>query len=187
MLCTRPVQNVSSYVIWKIEAFIEEDKDELYRGQWHLSPLQSWHLGTSHSSPNRHQLPCCVFLKFQEIEISISVWNFFPFKVILVLGKPRSLMVPSLGWAVLSPGWFDVSPKNSARDVLHEWARCDKAANHQLPRAAAFWIIPGVSMEGCSSLMQNLVQIRCSAGSVILNVTATQYTCSLNGVCYPPD
>ena len=27
-----------------------------------LSPLQSRHLGTSHSSPNHHQLPCCIFL-----------------------------------------------------------------------------------------------------------------------------
>ena len=36
---------------------------------------------------------------------------------------------------------------------------CDEAANHQLPLAAGFWIIWIVSMEECSSLMQNLVQI----------------------------
>ena len=34
----------------------------LYTGQWHLSPLQSRHLGISHSSPNGHHLPHCVFL-----------------------------------------------------------------------------------------------------------------------------
>ena len=34
--------------------------------------------------------------------------------------------------------------------------------------------------------MQNLVQICCSIRSVIVNVTATQYTCSLNGVPPPP-
>ena len=33
--------------------------------------------------------------------------------------------------------------------------------------------------------MQNCTQIRCSTRSVILNVTATQYTCSLNGVYRP--
>ena len=38
---------------------------------------------------------------------------------------------------------------------MHEWACChDKAANHQLPIAAAFWIIWIVSMEECSSLKQ---------------------------------
>ena len=30
--------------------------------------------------------------------------------------------------------------------------------------------------------MQNLMQIHCSSHSVILNVTATQYTCSVNGI-----
>ena len=55
---------------------------------------------------------------------------------------------------------------------------CDEAANHQLPIAAAFWIIWIVSVEEWSSIMQNLIQIRCSS-------TVTQYTCSLNGVYRP--
>ena len=64
---------------------------------------------------------------------------------------------------------------------MHKWAHCrDKTANHQLPIAAAFWIIRIVFTEECSSLMQNLMQIHCSTCSVILNATATQYTCSLN-------
>ena len=33
--------------------------------------------------------------------------------------------------------------------------------------------------------MQNLMQIRCSTCSVILNVTTTQYTCSLNSIYRP--
>ena len=37
----------------------------------------------------------------------------------------------------------------------------------------------------CSSLMQNWMKIRCSTCSVILNVTVTQYTCSLNGIYCP--
>ena len=61
----------------------------------------------------------------------------------------------------------------------------DKAANHQLPIALTFWIIQIVSVEECSSLTQNLMQICYSTCSVILNATATQYTCSLNGVYRP--
>ena len=104
--------------------------------------------------------------------------------MILVLGKVRSHRAPNLGYrGAESPGWFDVLPKSSAGDVMREWMRCcDKAVNHQLPRAAAFWITWIVSVEECLSLMQNLIQIRCSTRSVILNVMATQYTCSLNGV-----
>ena len=44
------------------------------------------------------------------------------------------------------------------------------------------WI---VSVEECSSLMQNLMQIFCSTHSVILNAMATQYTCPLNGIYGP--
>ena len=85
-----------------------------------------------------------------------------------------------------SPGWFDVLPKNSVRGMMHEGAYChDGAANQQLPIAAAFWIIWIVSMEECSSLMQNLMPICCSICSVILNVMATQYTCSLSCVYHP--
>ena len=69
---------------------------------------------------------------------------------------------------------------------MHEQVHCcDEAANHQLPIAVAFWITRIVSMEECSSLRQNLMQIRCSALSVILNARVTQYTCSLKGVCRP--
>ena len=66
---------------------------------------------------------------------------------------------------------------------MHERVHChDEAADRQLPIAVAFCIIQIVSVEECLSLMQNLMQICCSAPSVILNVMATQYTCSLNGV-----
>ena len=69
---------------------------------------------------------------------------------------------------------------------MHEQACCcHEAANHQLSKAVAFWIIWIVSTGECSSLMNNLIQIHCSTHSVILNVTATQYTCSLNGICCP--
>ena len=69
---------------------------------------------------------------------------------------------------------------------MHERVCChDEAANHQLPIAAAFWIIQIVSAEECSSLMQNLTQIHCSTRSVILNAMTTQYTCPFKGVYHP--
>ena len=105
----------------------------------------------------------------------------------LVLGKARSRRTPNLSCREAeSPGWFDVSPKNSAQGVTHEWARCcDEVANHQLSIAIMFCISHIVSMEECSSLTQNLMQICCCTCVVILNVTATQYTCSLSGIYHP--
>ena len=127
----------------------------MYRGQWCLSPLQSRHLETSHSSPNHHQLPCCIFW------ISLKVWNLFAFEGDFSFGKARSCRAPKTGCSgAESHGWFDVSPKNSAPDVMHEQAHYgDEAANHQLPIAAAFWITQIVSAEECLSLMQNLIAL----------------------------
>ena len=73
----------------------------------------------------------------------------------------------------------------SAQDGMHKQVCCQEAANHQLPIAVAFWIIQIVSMDECSSLKKNVMPICCSTGSVILNETATQYTCSLNNVYHP--
>ena len=154
-------------------------QDTLHIGQWHLSPLQSRHLGTAHSSPNCCQLLHCIFLNLIYGLKSLPFQRWF-----LVWGKARSRRAPNLGCkGTESPGWFDVLPKYSAQDVIHEWVHCpDEAANHQLPVAVAFWITWIVSVEECSSLTQNLMQIHCSTCSVILNGMATQYTCSLNGV-----
>ena len=96
--------------------------------------------------------------------IPLTVWSHPSLsKVILVLGKSRRRRTPNLGFrGPESPGWFDVLPKNSAWDVMHEWAHChDEAANHQLPITAAFWIIWIVSVEECSSLVQNSMEIYC--------------------------
>ena len=152
-------------------------QEALYTRQWCLSPLQSRYLGTSHSSPNLHQLPQCIFLNL------IDGLKSLPFQR-WVLGKASSQTAPNLGCRrAESPGWFDVLPKNSTRDVMHEQAiYCEEAANHWLPIAVAFWI---AFLEECPSLMQNLMQIHCSIHSVILNATATQYTCSLNGIYCP--
>ena len=70
--------------------------------------------------------------------------------------------------------------------MMHEQACChDEAVNHQLPIATAFCIIQIVSVEECSSVMQNLMQNACSTCSVIWNVMTTQYTCSLSGIYCP--
>ena len=139
------------WTIYKIQ-------ETLYTGQWCLSPLQRRHLGASYSSPSRHQLPRHTFLSlFSGLKSSLS-------KVILVLEKARSHSEHNLGCrGAESPGWFDVLPKNSSQNMNHERVCChDEAANHQLPIAAAFWIIGIVSAEECSSLTQNLMQIHCS-------------------------
>ena len=59
--------------------------------------------------------------------------------MILVLGKARSHKAPNLGFSgAESPGQFNVSPKNGAGHMMHEWACCcDEAANRQLPIALA--------------------------------------------------
>ena len=64
---------------------------KLYTGQWSLSPHQSRQLGTSHSSPSHHQLLCCIFL------ISLTVWNFFPFKGDFSFGKSQKLQGKKFG------------------------------------------------------------------------------------------
>ena len=127
-------------------------QETLYIGQWCFSTLQSRHLGTSHSSPrisstvhntlkilcwNLHQLPCCIFL------ISLLVWNPFPFKDDFSFGKSKNFQGAKSGlWGAESPVWFDASPKNSVWDMMDERAHChDKAGNHQLPIAAAVFII----------------------------------------------
>ena len=147
-------------------------QETLYIGQWHLCPLQIRHLGTSHGSPNYHQIPQHIFLNLINSLKSLTFKRWFKFRE----------------KAEVTGGWLNVFPKNSAWDVMHERGHCgDKAANHQLPIAAAFWIIPIVSVEDCSSLMQNLMQICGSTHSIILNVMATQYTCSPNVSTAPTD
>ena len=111
------------------------------------------------------------------------VWN-FSFKSDFSCGKNRSRREPNKG--AESPEWFDVLPKNSVPHKIYAPGYCCVgAANHQWPIAVAFWIIWIVSVEECSSLMKNLMQIHCCTCSVILNVMATQYTYSLNGSYHP--
>ena len=138
-------------------------QETLYTGQWCLTPLQSRHLGTSHSSPS---VSSTVQNSLQNplLESPSDAPSYFPeshqcseisslSKVILVLGKAKRHRAPNLGCSgAESPGWFGVLPKSSAWDVMHEPACCcDEAASHQLPMDVAFWIICTLSTEECSS------------------------------------
>ena len=71
-------------------------QETLYIGQWCLSPLQSRHVGTSHSSPRN----------FPESHWWSEIYSFS--KVIVVLGEVRSHRAPNLScMGAESPGWFE--------------------------------------------------------------------------------
>ena len=117
---------------------LKKIEETLYIGQWHLSPLQSKHLGMSYSSPsisstvqNTLKSPSVAPLYYPGCHPWYEISSFS--KAILVWGTARSHRAPNLGCSrAESPGWLDVSLKSSAWDVMHDWARCgDKAANHK--------------------------------------------------------
>ena len=128
-------------------------QETLYRGQWRLGLLQSRHLGITHSSPiisfsvqNTLQnplleLPSAAPLYFLESHWWSEISSLS--KVILVLGKVRSHRAPNMGCTGSeSPWWFDVSPKNSSWDMMHERAHCpDEVVNHHLPTAVAIFVV----------------------------------------------
>ena len=128
-------------------------QETLYIGQWCPSPLQSRYIGNSHSS-------CSISSTVQNplqnpvLESPSAALSYFPeshqwseisslSRVILVLGKARGSRAPNLGCrGVQSPGWFDISSKISAQDVTCEQVHCrDEPGNHQLPIAAAIFIV----------------------------------------------
>ena len=147
-------------------------QETLYIGQWHLSSLQSKHLGTSRSSfsicsivQNTLQNP---FLESPSASLSYfpeSQWwseiSSFS-KVILVWEKTE--VIGCQIWAVGGLShlgnlmFHKKNPNNSASYMMREWACCsDEAASHQLSIVAASWIIWIVSMEECSGLTLNLM------------------------------
>ena len=111
------------------------------------------------------QSPSAALLNFSESHWQSEIASLS--KVILIRGNARSHRAPNLGCSgAESPVISDVSPKISVWDVMHKQACCrDEAANHRLPIAVAFSIIRMVSVEECSSLTQNLMQIHCSTHS----------------------
>ena len=109
-------------------------------------------------------------------------------KVILIWGKARSLRVPNLGCrGAESPGWFDISPKNLSWDVMHEqahlwWWGC------QSPVAHICSLLNHLnSVHGGMFTLNAKFDAELLLYSVILNTTATQYTCLLNGIYHSTD
>ena len=110
-------------------------QDTLYTGQCHLNPFKVGTLDLTQFS----QSPSAAPSYFPECRWQYEISS-LP-KVILVLGKAKSHTAPTLGLSVAeSPGWFDVLPKNSAQDMMHEQAHCcDEAA--QSPAAHSWSLL----------------------------------------------
>ena len=135
-----------------------QDTRNIVIGQWGLSPLQSKHLGTSHSSPNSHQLPCPILLNLinglkSRLFQSFSFWE-----------KPEVTghQVWAIGGWVTWVIWCLVKKLHTIRDA---WAGTLLSWRSSQSPTRAFWIIQIVSTEERSSLMQSLMQIHCSTQS----------------------
>ena len=185
--CTH-IQGLSTYVaciyelcLESIQAHTLKSRDLYWRSyktqetlciwQWCLSPLQSRHLGSHTVLP----ITISCLLYFPESRQQSEICSLS--KVILVLGKAWNHRAPSPGYSgAKAPGWFNVSQKNSAGDVMHEWACCrNEAANHGLPIAVAFWIIWIDSAEfklnakfDANLLLYSLSQFKCNSHTVHL-------------------
>ena len=102
--------------------------------------------------------------------ISSMVWNLFPFKGDFSFGKSQTSQGAKNGlWEGLSHLSDLMFHQKTAWDVIHEQTCCcDEAVS-----------------SAADVKNVNLMQIHRSTCSVILNVTATQYTCSLSGFYHP--
>ena len=151
----RSFQKVSSHLIWKMETFIEEDtgyRIHCTQDNDTTVPFKVGTLGPHTVLPVATSCSINFPKSHQQSEISSLS------KMISVLGKAKSRRAPI--WAVEGLnhlGDLMFHQKNSARDVIHEWTCHDKAANHQLPVAAALWMVWIVFVEECPSLTQNLM------------------------------
>ena len=120
--------------------------------------------------------------------ISLTVWNLFPFKVDFSFGKSQKLQGTNSG---LYGGWViwviwcftkNLCTRHDAWVGALSWWSCQSPVAHScclLNHPNSF------CREEYSSLTWNSMKIHCSIHSVFLNVTATQYTCSLNGIYLP--
>ena len=178
----RSVQKVSSHALWKRETFIEEDtryKKHCTQDNDASVPFKVDTLGPHTILPV--SISCPVVFSW----ISLMVWNLFPLKGDFSFGNSQKSQGAKCGlwWGWVTCGvWCFTKTLCRRHDA---WAGTLSWWSCQLPVAHSNWVIRIVSTEECSSLMQNLMQICYSTHLVILNVMATQYTCSLNGVYRP--
>ena len=113
----------------------------------------------------------------------------------LIFGIPRSASSSNTvsNWSSLigSPHTFNIIRCSTCCKPSRTWITFNKISTvfgafvlyfYLCCTHCTIWI---VSEKECSSLTQNMMQVHCFTHSVILNVMATQYTCSLNSVYCP--
>ena len=156
-------------------------QETLYIGQWHhLSPLQSGHLGTSHSSPSCS----AALLYFPESHwwSEISCLS----KVILVWEKPEVAGCQiCAAWVLSHLGDLMFHKKNCLRhyswaSMLSWWWSC------QLPVAHSCGLLNHLNgFQGGMFKLNAKLDADLLLCSFILNAMATQHTCSLNSIYCP--
>ena len=154
---------LSSHVIWKTETFIEEDTRYKNHCTQDNDASVPFKVGTS--GPHTG-LPIAISCPI------VFSWISSISKVILVLGKARSHGAPNLGCRESeSPGWFVVSPKDSAQDVMHKRANgCHEVANHQLSIAMALLNHP-------NSFCRGMFNINAKSDADVLLYSLSHFEC----------
>ena len=155
-------------------------QETLYLGQWRLSSLQSRHPGMpTHKFPQlQHDVPCALVAKAVEWILSRS---YVKILATVVFGIPRSASSShTVSWSLLiaacthslfsgvllvaglpGHGLLSTDSRPSLKHLCHT-SVCALLIKLSLK---AFWILQIVSVEECSSLTWNLMQICCSTSS----------------------
>ena len=180
-VCARAssVQKVSSQVLWKTETFIIENiryKKHCTQDNDTSVPFKVGTLGPHKFS----QSPSAALLYFPESHQKSEISS-VP-KVILLLGKPRSNRTPNLGcrgvitWVI----WCFAEKLCTRHDA---WAGVLLWWSCQSPVAHGCGLLNQLnSFRGGIFKLNTKSDAESLLYSVILNVMATQYTCSLNGI-----
>ena len=142
----------------------------MYIGQWHLSPLQSRQFGISHSSPNSHQLTHRIFLNF------INSLNFSFGESQKSQGTKSGLQGAWVIWVI----WCFTKKLCTRRDVwvgVLLWWSCQSLVAYSCGLLNIFH----------RGMFKLLVKFDADSllYSLILNMMATQYTCSFNDSFHP--
>ena len=142
---------------------LKKIKETLDIGQWCLSPLPSRHLGTSHSSPNCHQLSCFIFLNL------INSLKSLPFQGDFSFGKSHKSQGAKLGlyggqvtWVIWCFTKKHCMGCDAWAGVLLWWS-CQSLAAHSCTLVNHL----NSFCRGVFKLHANFMQIFCSTCSVI--------------------
>ena len=122
-------------------------QETLYLGQWCLSPLQSRHLETSHSSPSHHHLSHHIFLNLNNGLKSLPFQRWFQFwEDPEVTGHQIWAVGVWVTWVI----WCFTNNLCTRHDawvgLLLRWS-CQSPVAH----SCGFWIIWIVSVEECQA------------------------------------